>query len=306
MTAPYDEDALWFKAKLFLNRAMDGSEERAFDERALWASLALELLGKAALSRTSPLLIAEPTEDGKNLLVAAGLVQGEALFTSVRAKTIFSRCQRAFPPFSEDEAKRITAARNEYLHGGTPGFTQIPELAWWPRYWRQAVILNNAVDCTIDELVGPDREAEVEAHLTQNKQNMEHRVEMLIHQASTRLAQHKAGTLPAKVAKQWTPGSHPTYLGLTHSSAETCPACGSNALLEGDYTLDTQLEVERYSDDDWGAAVTLTIASEHFGCSNCGLILATSDLLEGAGLPTSFHVEGDGDDLAIEPEYGND
>lgn len=96
MTAPYDHGARWLKAKMFLNRAMDEHAGRPFDERALWASLALELLGKAALSRTSSLLIAEPTEDGKNLLVAAGLVQGDAQFTSARAKTIFSRCQRAF------------------------------------------------------------------------------------------------------------------------------------------------------------------------------------------------------------------
>jgi len=111
MSVPYDYEALWLKAKLFLNRAMEENEPRSFDERALWASLALELLAKAALARVSPLLIAEPSEDGTNLLIASGLVEGDARFTSVRAKTVYSRCHKAFKPFSEAEAMKITHAR---------------------------------------------------------------------------------------------------------------------------------------------------------------------------------------------------
>lgn len=44
MTTPYDPEAFWIKAKLFLNHAMDSDGPRTFDEQALWASLALELL----------------------------------------------------------------------------------------------------------------------------------------------------------------------------------------------------------------------------------------------------------------------
>lgn len=90
MTAPYDYEALWSKAKVFLNRAMDPDPGRSFDEQALWASAALELLGKAALARVSPLLIAEPTEDGANILIAAGLIEGTARFTSVSARRLSS------------------------------------------------------------------------------------------------------------------------------------------------------------------------------------------------------------------------
>ncbi len=61
MRAPYDSEGLWLKAKLFINRAMDDNA-RSFDERALWASLSLELLAKAALANHSPLLIADPME----------------------------------------------------------------------------------------------------------------------------------------------------------------------------------------------------------------------------------------------------
>ena len=194
MTAPYDHEALWLKAKLFINRAMDETDERSFDEKALWASLALELLGKAALARVSPLLIAEPTEEGNNLLIASGLVEGDTRFLSVRAKTIYSRCHRAFKPFSDLEAMHITNARNEYLHGSKAGFTSIPEAAWWPRFWAVAVILVGALERETYHLVGLERADLIDKHLEQNKKNIENRTEMLIERAKQRLAQHKAGT----------------------------------------------------------------------------------------------------------------
>jgi len=83
------------KSRLFINRAMDSAENRSFDEQALWASLSLELLAKAALARVSPLLIATPNEEGTNLLIASGLVEGEANFQSAPAKTVFTRCASA-------------------------------------------------------------------------------------------------------------------------------------------------------------------------------------------------------------------
>ena len=191
MTSPYDHEALWTKAKVFLNRAMDPDQVRSFDERALWASAALELLGKAALSRVSPLLIAEPTEEGVNVLIATGLIEGTAKFSSVRASTIFKRCQRAFRPFSSADAMRIADSRNEYLHGSGLGFpTLIPEL-WWPRFWSQASILVTAQDRQIADLVGPDRAPSVEAYLEQNAEHVEHHTESLINRAKQRLAQFR-------------------------------------------------------------------------------------------------------------------
>ena len=59
MSKPWDPDALFIKAKLFLNHAMD-DDSRQFDEQALWASLALELLAKAALAKVSPVLMTAP------------------------------------------------------------------------------------------------------------------------------------------------------------------------------------------------------------------------------------------------------
>jgi hypothetical protein len=307
MTAPYDHDALWLKAKMFLNRAMDQQEARSFDERALWATLALELLGKAALARTSPVLIAEPTEEGTNLLIAMGLMEGDAQFMSVRAKTVFTRCQRAFRPFNADEAMKLTSARNEYLHGAMPGFTSIPEPAWWPQFWRQAIILNNAVERDIADLVGTDREPVVESYLDQNRKNVEHRTEMLIEQAKIRLSQHEAGTLPARIARKWSPGAD-LSAGMPRSDGHPCPACGELGLVEGEEIHDRDIEGVQVEEDEWEYSVRVSVYAEYFSCSNCGLILDRPELVEHAGIESIFVVEGTEDDIAYFDggEYGND
>lgn len=304
MTAPYDHAALLLKAKLFLNHAMDTDEPRTFDERALWASLALELLAKAALAKVSPLLIAAPTEDGTNLLIASGLVEGDARFNSVKAHTLYSRCHKAFKPFNEREAQAITNARNEYLHGGGVGFAGIPPKAWWPRFWAQASILVNALDKDLDELVGSDRTAIVENHLAQNTKNIEHRVEMLIARARQRLAQYRSGDLPARVSEEWALPAELTA-GMSHRTDMVCPACGAMGVLEGEDVQDTESHYEQVSEDDYDAWVDLTIGSDYFSCDTCRLVLDGYELLEKAELPADFGDTGDYGDY-LEPEYGND
>lgn len=300
MTVPYDDAALWSKARVFLNRAMDNSAERSPDEEALWAAAALELLGKAALARVSPLLIASPSEEGVNLLIASGLVEGDAKFISVAASTIFKRCQRAFRPFNASDAQKFADARNEYLHGAGMGFV-VPSEAWWPRYWSLASILVTAQDRTISELVGDDRVAIVDRHLEQNSKNVEHRTEALLARARQRLTQWEAGTLPAKVQAQWLANLDLTA-GMSYRVAEKCPACGAEGVLEGDEFVEAEYEYE-YDHDYVSATATLTIPSSYFSCSRCQLVL-DYDLLDQAELPETFHVIDE--DPPMEQEYGND
>lgn len=307
MTAPYDHEALWLKAKMFLNRAMGEEEARSFDERALWATLALELLAKAALARTSPVLIADPSESGINLLIATGLIEGEAQFRSVGARTVFERCQRAFRPFNADEATKLTNARNEYLHGAVPGFTGMPEASWWPLYWRQAIILNNAAERDLVDLVGADREPIVETHLEQNRKNIEHRTEMLINQAQMRLSQYESGALPAKIAGSWSPGRDQSA-GMERRADATCPACGGVGLIEGEVIHDRDIGDRQVDQDEWEYSIHLTVYASYFSCSRCGLVLDRPELIEQASLEPLFVVDGTEEDLAYfdGSEYGND
>ncbi|RDV11009.1 hypothetical protein DXK94_07560 [Arthrobacter sp. RT-1] len=307
MSLSYDHESLWLKAKLFLNRAMDDDGSRSFDEQALWASLALELLAKAALCKVSPVLIAEPTEDGKNVLAAAGLGGADPVFTSVRATTIFVRCKRAFPPFNADKAKKIALSRNEYLHGGGIGFGVIPADNWWADFWSVASILVDAQDKTIAELVGATREGQAASYLARNKTYMADRLESLISRAQQRFAQKEQGNLPPREQKQWRSAAA-LIAEMDYSVNEACPACGNEGTLEGDYISETRLE--GYDDphmsesDSWGVA---DINSEYFSCESCQLILDTYELIELSELPDEFTVPMDPELVAEhEGQYGND
>ncbi|RIJ77955.1 hypothetical protein D1871_04530 [Nakamurella silvestris] len=302
MIAPYDHDALWLKAKVFLNRATDQAPSRSFDEQAFWASAALELLGKAALARVSPLLIAEPTEDGLNLLIASGLVKGTAKFTSVSASTIFKRCAKAFKPFDAIEAQKFADARNEYVHGSGLSSMTIPASAWWPRFWALAMILITAQDKDLEELVGQSRANDVHAHLEQNKRNVEHRVESLMARAGQRLEQYRAGTLPAKIQAEWETNADLTA-GFPYLSAQTCPVCNGQGTSEGDDGSESELQSGGDDEESWYWA-TVTVPVIYFACPSCRLVLDGYELIEKAGLPTEFQVEEEAS--PEESDYGND
>jgi hypothetical protein len=303
--APYDHAALWNKAKVFINRAMDPGDLRSFDEQALWSSAALELLGKAALARVSPLLIAEPTEEGLNILIAAGLIDGPARFSSVSASTIFKRCERAFRPFVARDARRFADARNEYLHGSGLGFTALPPEAWWPKFWALASILVTAQDCQLNDFVGDQRTEIIEAYLVLNKKNVEHRVEALISRAKQRLMLAKSGTLPAKIQLEWGNATDLTA-GHSYSAPAQCPACGSPGMAEGDDNSDMEYQYDGgYGDEEQGWVwATVTVPVDYFSCPTCRLVLDGYELIEQSGMAETFTVIDD--DPPREPEYGND
>ncbi|KRF04337.1 hypothetical protein ASH00_14635 [Arthrobacter sp. Soil782] len=299
----YDYEALWLKGKLFINRAMD-EEPISFDEQALWASLALELLGKSALAKISPLLIAEPTEEGKNILAALGIGEGDGKFTTVSASTVFKRCKRAFQTFDLDHANDIASARNEYLHGAGIGFGAISADKWWQRFWSVTSTLLDAQDKTIEELVGCERSDLVAKYLEQNKQYTAQRLQSLIDRAKQRYAQKLRGDLPEKLQKAWQ-SEMQLAAGLTHSDVATCPACGNLGRIEAEDVQnersDGYFDYATGESDSWGVADALP---DYFSCAACQLVLSEYSLLEEAGLDEPFEVQGD--EFREEPQYGND
>jgi hypothetical protein len=165
-----------------------------------------------------------------------------------------------------------------------------------PDFWAQAAILVTALDKNISELVGPDREGVVIAHLEQNAKNIERRTETLIERAKQRVQQHLEGTLPAKVAAEWKTDLNLSAHLAHHETAE-CPACGSAGLLEGSEIIDTEADVYE---------VILTVSAAYFSCSTCRLVLDRYELVRQAGFPETFETEGNPNELFPEPEYGND
>lgn len=304
MSDVYDAEALWLKARLFINHALDPEEPRTFDERALWASLALELLGKAALARVSPLLIAVPNEEGQHLLAATGLIPGDGPSLTVPAKTVFARCARAFRPFNFTESLQFANNRNQYLHSGAASFTSLPESAFWPAFWSQAALLIVAQGRDVAEFVGADRVADVEAHLARNRQHIQQRAETLIVRARQQLSLVESGNASERLAAAYRLGGRLTA-GLIHAAEATCPACGAVGTIEGEQEIGHEIRYEQVAEDDYDVYVDVSVYADYFSCPRCRLVLDGSELLEAAGIATEFSVEGEIADY-VSDEYGND
>ena len=102
---------------------------------------------------------------------------------SVQAKTVFKRCQSLAKQFDAARANKIAANRNGYLHSGAPFCTVIPAARWWEEYWPLVSILLAAQDKELADLVGSDREEEINLILTRSRQHAEERFQTLIDRA---------------------------------------------------------------------------------------------------------------------------
>lgn len=302
MSNPWDSEALWTKARLFINRAME--ESRDFDEQAMWATLALEILGKAALARVNPVLIANPTEDGVNALAAAGLVEGATRFKSIQAKTVYSRCQRSFKPFDGTAATVMAESRNEYLHASTASFTDLPQDVWWGLFWAQAHILVEACEQDIHGFVGAARQVVVEEYLAKSQEHISKLLESRLERARRRLEQLSSGQLSVKETERLK-RIKDFSARLKYSTDHECPACGSGGTLEGSDASDIDEQIINYNPVDYEVILTGTVETEYFSCNECGLVLDSLALIEAAKLPTDFEADVDAEDF-WEPEYGND
>lgn len=277
---------------------------RSFDERAMWASIALELLAKAALANHSPILIADPNDD-TSLLGASGLVRAEGSFKSVTAVTLYRRCRRAFRPFDEKKAEIFANARNDYLHGSGIVFGAIPETVWWADFWSLVSPLVDAQDKSIEDLVGERRTQVVLDHLENNQKYVSERVESLLGRARVRFEDKKTGRMSAARTNQWK-SEYDLRLGLRYSTGCDCPACGQSGLLEAEDVENMRIEPGYY--DHYEARGLADALADYFVCEHCQLVLDRYDFIEAAGIDPAFEVEDPDfiEKVAAETEYGNE
>jgi hypothetical protein len=298
MISPCDAEGLWMKAKVYINRSFAAREQGDFEQAALWAANALELLGKAALAKVSPLLVADPQDDGRSLLIAAGVSSDTARFKSVPAKAVFSRCHRAFRPFSKEEAELIAKQRNEELHSAGSPFTGLDQDAWWDRYWSQAILLIHAQDMTLADIVGTHREEVIEGHLARNSENVVRRVDMMMSRASERW---QAASDSKDTQRRGARLVRMTNYIAEHSAAQKCPVCRASGYLFGDEILSSEVE---WDYEGGGGHELLVVAADGFECNQCALELYGSEYLAEAGLPGEFDSEREY--VPMYDDYGND
>jgi hypothetical protein len=116
-------DALYAKSQVYIRRGFRAQATGDFEEYQLWGSLALELLGKAALGRVHPALVADP-QHYESLFAACGKPVSPDVRT-IAAKTLFLRLGhigKAFDARHQKFCAQMSLRRNSELHSGESPF----------------------------------------------------------------------------------------------------------------------------------------------------------------------------------------
>ena len=302
------KEGLLSKSRVYIHRAFRAKLAGGLDEYQLWASLALELLGKAALAQIHPSLVVDPNHY-QSLFAASGVNISTDVKT-INAGTLYKRLGHLSKYFDSkvlEFCDSISLRRNAELHSGELPFHQMRLEAWEGRYWQAAQIIGALLDTSLEEWIGADN-AKAPKELLQEIENA------TLEAARRRVAQagehfaarpKKEREEQLKLSEQKVARNYPGlfHSGLDHEWAVKCPACTARAFLGGleygEEVLDTTP-----GEDAWEEEVEKYYGAEEFRCPTCGLHLDNRPEIEAAGIDAD-HTETETRERDYEPDYGN-
>lgn len=277
----WDPAALYAKALRYIQRM--GELDSDESEYALWSSLSLEFLARAALANVTPALLADTKEGGwSSLYSALGFAPTEERFAprSIAISEVFKRLSAILPSFAKENANfgiQHTGQRNAELHSGETAFEGVKASSWQPRFYQTCQVLLESMGLTLQDFLGTE-ESEV--------------AERLIAAAADESAKAVMGDIEAhKVDWGNKPQSERDTLTAQASLWASrqaghrvkCPACASDALVDGEPVsapsrkLDGDLIVETHEH-----------LPNRFECIACGLKIAGLSRLAVAALADRF------------------
>ena len=152
-----ERDALYAKSQVYIRRGFRAHAEKDTEEYQLWASLALELLGKAALAKVHPALVADP-DHFQSLFAACGRQISPDIKT-ITASTLFKRLShlgKAFDSRHKEACEQMALRRNAELHSGESPFSGMSAEAWEQEFWGAIEIVLGMQDETLESWLGAE------------------------------------------------------------------------------------------------------------------------------------------------------
>jgi hypothetical protein len=272
----WNPNALFVKAQRYIQNMLAVDSDQW--EYALWSSLSLEFLARAALANVSPALLADPKEAWSSLYHALGFKPTESKYTpkSISVSEVFRRLAAILPDFNKEHADfgiLVTGRRNSELHSGEASFEGVNASTWQPEFYRASDILLRSMGMSLRDFIG-EEESNVATQL--------------ISAADDVTAKAVQGDIDAH-KKVWAAKSKEDRATLKQSAAVwatrqsghrvKCPACGTQALVNGEPVSEP---VQKLKDGQ------ITETQEHlpnrFECIACGLKISGLSRLVAAGL----------------------
>lgn len=305
----WSSDTLWTKAKLFSEQAF--SVDPRGELFPLLASLALEALGKAALSKIHPALIADPRGEGQNVLYAFGVPTKEP--RTIVAKTVFSRLPLLVPGFTEDDAKAcllMAERRNRQIHTGEMAYADHKSGVWLPDYYRVVSILVEFMGRELEDFLGKSGAAEARETNVREDQRITSLVIKRIAACKQSIASLTDAELDARRKNAEPKRDWAVSEAGLWTKAHPCPACGSKGSLTVKHVSDRPAEIV-----DSSIYVDSIYSPRGFSCGICSLLVLGVPELRVAGLADQIVDSSENDpveyfDIDLSPsrddDYGNE
>lgn len=226
----WDAQALYDKAERYIQQAA-GLDNDGWDY-ALWSSLALELLARAALANIHPALLADAERQSASLMSALGFEPVEKKFSpkSIAVTEVFKHLVVLVPNFlAEHESFGVqhTGRRNAELHSGELGFDGVRGASWQPRFYQTCAVLLVSMGMSLDDFVG-EGEAKAANALIEAADDEKAKAVLGDVDAHQKVWQAKSDEERSTLADQ-------AIVWATRQEGHrvVCPACASAALVTG-------------------------------------------------------------------------
>ena len=309
-----ERDALYAKSQVYIRRGFRAQGDGNAEEYQLWASLGLELLGKAALAKIHPALIADPTHY-QSLFAACGRQVSPDIKT-IAAKTLFERLSHVYKSFDTRHQKfceQMSLRRNAELHSGESPFSGMLSEAWEKEFWGATEAILKMQDETLDSWLGTEDAKAPAKIIEQVEKALEWGVK---HRVSRCKDSFEKKHQDSKQRQQTIDNSNGlTWNDLTWDGSDrcACPACLSLAFLGGALWEETIIDTEdahpdSEEDGEWdpgSETVRKSFSVEAFECPTCKLSLFGIKEIAAAELPSEFETE-EVREREYEEDYGND
>jgi hypothetical protein len=311
-----ERDALYAKSQVYIRRGFRAQADKETEEYQLWASLSLELLGKAALAKVHPALVADPVHF-QSLFAACGRQLSPDIKT-ITAKTLFERLshlEKAFDSRHQRFCEQMAIRRNAELHSGESPFSGMSPEAWEREFWGAVETVLSMQDETLESWLGAEDSkapAKIIEHATQALDwAIKHRVARCKEDFLKKYQDPKQrqAMVDASEKLRW---NDFTWDGRDRC---TCPACSSSGFLGGSLWIEEVIESdpglheygpegEEYYEPPT-EVVEKTFTIETFACLVCGLHLYGTKEIAAAELPEDF-TEREDREMEFGEEYGNE
>lgn len=275
----WSQEALFAKAQLYAETMTENADSDW--QFGLWSALTLEMLVRAAVAKTSPVLIAD-NQDWANVLYGLGIQPKKQKFVpkSAAASDIVLRAEELIPDFTREYANFCVshfARRNAEVHTGNMSFSNIGTSTWLPMFYSVCGVLLTAQSESLQSLFGA-------VVATQAAEDIAALRDETAKSVKGTISAHKTVWEQKTDKERATATTQANTASLRHYGHRTpCPACESIALLQG-----KAAGIAKRTVDDDGIYERQVMKPEAFSCVACGLKISGYSKLLAAGLGNTF------------------